>query len=294
MRLVTCQPAHSWVGDAVSGAKIEAAPCFPSLAVVHLPLCLQGGRSLNTSWLSPVVFPRVQSFVLWVCQGSQSGVRDFLQEKSFVFLCLPGIPTVWVVLSLKSPQSVLRVFNPSPYPKDLACSLQLHTQPLLAVGRQECVNHFSDGNCLWCEFCGDFILFYFYYAALWDFKVPPLTPPVKGFPIVVETSPPSGFPPQDRYLSLNPLSLFLYLLSYLILKRLVCISGYLGSSASVQKLFCGRYSKCRYSFDVFVGGKWSLILFLHHLGTTSCYILKKKKEEAKEGRGKVENKRNLI
>ena len=90
---------------------------------------------------------------------SQCGVRDFLQEKSFVFLCLPGIPTVWVVLSLKSPQSVLRVFNPSPYPKDLACSLQLHTQPLLAVGRQECVNHFSAGNCLWCKIFGDFILF---------------------------------------------------------------------------------------------------------------------------------------
>ena len=159
MRLVTCQPAHSWVGDAVSGAKIEAAPCFPSLAVVHLPLCLLGGRSLNASWLPPLVFPRVQSFVLWVCQGSQCGVRDFLQEKSFVFLCLPGIPTVWVVLSLKSPQSVLRVFNPSPYPKDLACSLQLHTQPLLAVGRQECVNHFSAGNCLWCKIFGDFILF---------------------------------------------------------------------------------------------------------------------------------------
>ena len=55
------------------------------------------------------------------------------------------------------------------------------------------------------------LILFFYYAALLDFKVPPLIPPVKGFPTVVETSLPSGFPPQDRYLSLNPLSLFLSL-----------------------------------------------------------------------------------
>ena len=45
------------------------------------------------------------------------------------------------------------------------------------------------------------------------------------------------------------------ILSYLLSKTLGCLSGCLVSSARVQKLFCERYSKCRYSFDVFVGGK---------------------------------------
>ena len=40
------QPAHSLVEDVVSGAEIAAAPCFPALAVTHLPLCLQAGRAL--------------------------------------------------------------------------------------------------------------------------------------------------------------------------------------------------------------------------------------------------------
>ena len=46
----------------------------------------------------------------------------------------------------------------------------------------------------------------------------------------------------------------LYPLSYLILKRLVCLSGYLESSTSIQKLFCGSHSYCR-SFDIFVQEK---------------------------------------
>ena len=39
-------PARSLVEDVVSGAEIAAAPCLQSLAVVHLPLCLGGGRVL--------------------------------------------------------------------------------------------------------------------------------------------------------------------------------------------------------------------------------------------------------
>ena len=36
------EPGHSLV---VSGAKIAAAPCLLALIVVHLPLCLWGGRA---------------------------------------------------------------------------------------------------------------------------------------------------------------------------------------------------------------------------------------------------------
>ena len=35
------ETAHSWVGDAVSGAEIAAAPCLAALAVACRPLSLQ-------------------------------------------------------------------------------------------------------------------------------------------------------------------------------------------------------------------------------------------------------------
>ena len=54
-------------------------------------------------------------------------------------------------------------------------------------------------------------------------------------------------------LSPNHLSLFyLYLLPYLILRKLVYLFGSLGSSACIQKLFCRSCSTCRLIFDVFV------------------------------------------
>ena len=51
-------------------------------------------------------------------------------------------------------------------------------------------------------------------------------------------------------------SLFIfYILSYLLLKTMGCLSGCLVSSASVQKLFCGICSAFKLSFDEFVGEK---------------------------------------
>ena len=46
-----------------------------------------------------------------------------------------------------------------------------------------------------------------------------------------------------------------YILSYLLLKRMGCLSGCLVSSASIQKLFCGNNSAFKCSFDEFVGEK---------------------------------------
>ena len=40
------RPPHSLVGDAVSGAEMAVAPCLPPLAVMHRPLCLQGGLQM--------------------------------------------------------------------------------------------------------------------------------------------------------------------------------------------------------------------------------------------------------
>ena len=51
-------------------------------------------------------------------------------------------------------------------------------------------------------------------------------------------------------------SLFVfYILSYLLLKKMGCLSGCLVSSANIQKLFCGICSALSWSFDEFVGEK---------------------------------------
>ena len=47
----------------------------------------------------------------------------------------------------------------------------------------------------------------------------------------------------------------LYIFSYLFLKTMICFSGCLMSSASIQKLFCGVYSALKCSFEEFVREK---------------------------------------
>ena len=57
-------------------------------------------------------------------------------------------------------------------------------------------------------------------------------------------------------------SLFIfYIFSYLFLKTMGCLSGFLMSSASIQKLFCGICSVFQCSFDEFVGEK---VVFLSY------------------------------
>ena len=65
-----------------------------------------------------------------------------------------------------------------------------------------------------------------------------------------------------------------YILSYLLLKRLGCLSGCLVSSASIQKLFCGSCSAFKWSFDEFVGEVSGLpVLFLCYLGTAPWFTI---------------------
>ena len=49
--------------------------------------------------------------------------------------------------------------------------------------------------------------------------------------------------------------LVFYIFSYLFLKTMVCFSGCLMSSASLQKLFCGVFSALKCSFEEFVREK---------------------------------------
>ena len=66
-----------------------------------------------------------------------------------------------------------------------------------------------------------------------------------------------------------PLSLFFifYIFSYLFLKTMICFSGCLMSSTSIQKLFCGVCSALKCSFEEFVRENGLPVLFLRHLRT---------------------------
>ena len=80
----------------------------------------------------------------------------------------------------------------------------------------------------------------------------PTDPPVRGLPTVWKLL--LFHDSLSRSLTLVSLFVF-YILSYLLLKRIDCLSGCLVSSTSVQKLFCGSCSASKWSFDEFVGEK---------------------------------------
>ena len=79
-------------------------------------------------------------------------------------------------------------------------------------------------------------------------------------------------PSRDGAPSLPLLSLFFWLLyfSYPFLKTMICFSGCLMSSASIQKLFCGVCSTLKMFFWWICEGESGLpILFLRHIRTAS-------------------------
>ena len=79
--------------------------------------------------------------------------------------------------------------------------------------------------------------------------------PVRGFPDFGNFSfrTPS---PERVSIPHSFVSLFIfYILSYLLLKIMGCLSRCLMSSTSIQKLFCGICSAFKCSFDEFVGEK---------------------------------------
>ena len=94
------------------------------------------------------------------------------------------------------------------------------------------------------------------YVALWDFKTPH-RPASERVSWCLETSPlfktssPGWISVPNSFVCL----FIFYILSYLLLKTMGCLSGCLVSSASIQKLFCGICSAFKWSFDEFVGEK---------------------------------------
>ena len=84
----------------------------------------------------------------------------------------------------------------------------------------------------------------------------PTDPLVRGFLVFGNFS--SFMTPSPVWVSISNsfASLFIfYLLSYLLLMAMGCLSGCLVYSASVQKLFCGISLAFKCSFDEFVGEK---------------------------------------
>ena len=94
------------------------------------------------------------------------------------------------------------------------------------------------------------------YVALWDSKTHH-RPAGESVCWCLETSLflktffPGGISVPTSFVSLFIFDIF----SYLLLKTMCCLSGFLMSSASIQKLFCGICSVFKCSFDEFAGEK---------------------------------------
>ena len=97
-----------------------------------------------------------------------------------------------------------------------------------------------------------YLFTYFFLPVMLPSEIPKLPTDVlvRGFPgvwklLLFYNSIPNSF-----------VSLFIfYILSYLLLKTVSCLSGCLVSSASAQRLFCGICSVFKWAFDKFVGEK---------------------------------------
>ena len=243
------EPAHSLVEDAVSWDKIATAPCLLALAVAQLPLCFQEvGAYMAASLLNPLFCESTR--------GHHEALEPFVEM--ILYFCLSGDPRVWVAVShytlrLSSWHSglvlTLRtddwVCTSLPSPHSLVVDTSnwaTFLSPLVVVVR--------------CVFCAFF--FFFLLLVMLPSEIPklPLHTPVRGSPTVWKlfllTTPSPGWVSVTKFC----VSVFVfYILYYLLLKRLDCLSGSLVSSASIQKLFCGSCSTFKWSFDEFVGGK---------------------------------------
>ena len=80
---------------------------------------------------------------------------------------------------------------------------------------------------------------------------------------VMETFPPSQLPSWGTDSNPKIFCLFfnIYLLPYLILRRLACLFGSLRPSVSIQNVLWRSCSTCRWIFDVFLGRK---VIFPHY------------------------------
>ena len=95
-----------------------------------------------------------------------------------------------------------------------------------------------------------FVFFFFSFPVMLPSEIPKLRTDPLVWKLLLFTTPSPGQVSVPN--SFDSLFVF-YILSYLLLKRMCCLSGCLVSSTSIQKLFCGSFSAFKWSFDDFVG-----------------------------------------
>lgn len=104
------------------------------------------------------------------------------------------------------------------------------------------------------------------FVAFWDPETPQRHS-CESFLLYGKTSP-SQLPPQDVSIPKSFISFCLYILFYLLLKRLSCLSWSLVSSVpAFRKLFCVGLLSIQMTFDEFAGRKCLPWPFLCHFGT---------------------------
>ena len=242
------EPTHNLVKDAIPGAKV--APCLMALAVAHMPLCLRLGSGLVCSQL-PLLWYLLNPLF---CEQARLCLRLCFSWESSLSLSFPPPPPLAIPqFGLLSHVSSLRLSS-GHSGRILTLSMQL-ALPCSAHARWW--RTWASGLLLWWELrLGTYSVGFFppSYVALWESKTPHRSTSER-VSWCFETSPPSWLPPWDESPSLTLLSLFLSILSYLLLKRMGCLSWCLMSSTSVQKLFCGNCSAFKWPFDEFVGEK---------------------------------------
>ena len=131
--------------------------------------------------------------------------------------------------------------------------LALPVHPLLAGGRHKPLGYLSNWQLRLV--CILWVFGFFFsptYVALWDSTTPHLW---EGFLLFGKFS---FMTPSSGWVSVPNSFVFLfvfYILSYLLSKRMCCLSGCPVSSANLQKLFCGSCSAFKWAFDEVVGEK---------------------------------------
>ena len=93
----TWEPVHSLLENAVSGTEIEAAPCFPALAVTCLPLYLLGRRALYGSWLALLCY--LFNPLLCKCSWGHRAVLEPFVGKVLLCVCASLAILIWAAIS---------------------------------------------------------------------------------------------------------------------------------------------------------------------------------------------------
>ena len=260
------QPAHSLVGDSVSGSEIAAAPCLSSLVVAHLPLCLQGRRAINGSQLALLWNSLRYNPLFSECAGVTMQLWKLSRERSFLFLVSLSISQFGLLCHIRSLRSSSGHSNPVlPLRTDDATHISLPIPQMLVVDVS-----------LWAASLLAFVVGHIFCSPLppvmLPSEIPKLPTEIPGeFPTVWKLLLLHDPLPRMGLLSLNRLSLFSYFV--------FCHTSFQRDWAAFLDAWCSSpaFRSCfvevaQHSNDLlmnFLGKSGLPVLLCHHLGTPS-------------------------